>query len=87
MPFSTWKDERCAAMRWIAKSYQQLGRISDAYCWYFNAIAEQPVMRDPFVEFARFCILQKDWAMAYFLSKEALKITKRSSTFVNMGYS
>lgn len=87
MPSSSWKDERCAAMRWIAKSYQRLGRISDAYYWYFNAIAEQPEMRDPFVEFARFCILQKDWAMAYFLSKEALKITERSSTFVNMGYS
>jgi hypothetical protein len=44
-------------------------------------------MRNSFVEFARFCILQKDWAMAYFISKKALKITKRSSAFVNMGYS
>ena len=87
MSTSTWQDERCAAMRWIAKSYQQLGRISDAYYWYFNAIAEQPKMRDPYVEFARLCMSQKDWSMTYFLSKEALRIPDKSKTFVNMGYS
>lgn len=87
MPSSTWKDERCAAMRWIAKSCRQLGRISDTYYWYFNAIAEQPQMRDPFVEFAQFCMSQKNWPMTYFLSKESLKITEKSKTFVNMGYS
>ncbi len=87
MPTSVWKDERCAAMRWIAKSCQESGRISDAYYWYFNAIAEQPKMRDPFIEFARLCMSQKDWTLMYYLSKEALKITERSKTFVNMGYS
>lgn len=87
MPSSTWKDERCAAMRWIAKSFGQLGKLADAYCWYFNAIAEQPKMRDPYVEFARLCMAQKDWPMAYFLTKEALKIPQKSKIFVNMGYS
>lgn len=87
MPTSAWKDERCAAMRWIAKSYQQRGNISDAYNWYFNAIAEQPEMRDGYIEFARLCMEQKDWPMSYFLTKEALKITEKSKTFVNMGYS
>lgn len=87
MPNSTWIDERCAAMRWIAKSYRQLGNIPEAYNWYFNAIAEQPKMRDPYIEFAQFCMAQKDWTMAYFSTKEALKITEKSKTFVNMGYS
>jgi glycosyltransferase involved in cell wall biosynthesis len=86
LPTSTWKDERCAAMRWIAKSHRQIGHISDAYCWYYKAIAEQPEMRDPYIEFARLCMAQRDWPMAYFLTKEALKITEKSKTFINMGY-
>lgn len=87
LPGSTWRDERCAAMRWIAKSHWQQGRIGEAYQWYFRAIAEQPAMRDPYVEFAKLCLVQKDWPMAYWLTKEALKIREKSATFVNMGYS
>lgn len=87
MPTSYWDDERCAAMRWIAKSYRNLGRIKDAYAWYYKAIAEQPRMRDPYMEFAQLCQAQKDYAMAYYLTKEALKIKEKSKTFVNMGYS
>lgn len=86
MPGSTWNDERCAAMRWIAKCCHETGRISEAYSWYYKAIAEQPKMREPYIEFARLCMAQKDWPKAYFLNKEALKITEKSKTFVNMGY-
>ena len=86
MPTSLWKDERCASMRWIAASCHQLNRITEAYSWYYKAIAEQPAMREPFVEFARFCLAQKNWSMVYFLTKEALKISEQSKTFVNMGY-
>lgn len=86
MPTALWKDERCASMRWIAKSCHKLNRIEEAYSWYFTAIAEQPTMRDAYVEFAKLCLAQKEWSMVYFLTKEALKISRQSRTFVNMGY-
>lgn len=87
MPGAAWNEERCAAMRWIARSYDRLGLPKDARNWYYKAIAEAPCMRDPYVEFARFCYEKKDWPMTYYLGEEALKIKEKSKTFVNMGYS
>lgn len=87
LPSANWPDERCAAMRWIAKSYYQLGKIKEAYSWYFRAIAEVSTMRDPYVEFSRMCYELKDWTMSYYTAIEALKIKEKSKTFINMGYS
>lgn len=87
MPQARWCDERCAAMRWIAKSYYRMGKKKEAYNWYYKAIAEVPTMRDPYIEFAKMCYDLKDWSMVYFLTLEALKIKEKSRTFVNMGYS
>ncbi|MEY8356407.1 glycosyltransferase [Lachnospiraceae bacterium 54-53] len=87
LPAAGWRDERCAAMRWIAKSYFKSGRRKEAYSWYYRAIAEVPEMRDPYVEFAQVCYELKDWPMVYFLTEEALKIREKSKTYVNMGYS
>jgi glycosyltransferase involved in cell wall biosynthesis len=85
MPSATWDDERCAAMRWIAKSYSKLGQKELAYQWFFKAIGEQPKMRDPFVEFALYANKEKDWELSYYLAIEALKIKEKSKTFVNSG--
>jgi len=87
LPSATWNEERCAAMRWIAKSYYQLGDIKEAYSWYFRAIAEAPAMRDPYIECAKMAYLLADWPMAFFMVEKALKIKERSKTYVNMGYS
>ncbi|MFT4106056.1 MAG: glycosyl transferase family 2 [Lacrimispora sp.] len=87
LPSAQWRDERCAAMRWIATSCFHLEKIGEAYGWYCKAIAEMPELRDPYVEFSNMCYELKDWPMVYFLGKEALKIKEKSRTFVNMGYS
>ena len=87
LPSSFWKEERSASMRWIAKSYYQLNNVTEAYRWYYRAIAETPAMRDPYVECARIAYYLADWPMAFFMTEEALKITEKSKCFVNMGYS
>ena len=87
LPSATWKEERCASMRWIAKAYYNLGDLQTAYAWYFRAIAEMPVMRDPYVECAKMAYQIADWPMAFFMAEEALKIKDKSKTYVNMGYS
>ena len=86
LPTATWREERCAAMRWIAHSYYKLGKIQDAYSWYFRAIVEAPHMRDPYVECAKMAYFLKDWPMVFFMVEEALKVKEKSKVYTNMGY-
>ena len=52
LPRATWKDERCASMRFIARSYTNLGRYDEARLWLAKAIQEAPYLREPYVEMA-----------------------------------
>ena len=47
---ATWKDERCASMRFIARCYKHLKRYDEAKMWLDKAINEAPYLRDPYVE-------------------------------------
>lgn len=86
LPTALWAEERCAAMRWIARSYGELKDIVQAYSWYYKAVAEAPEMRDAYIECAKLAYQQSDWRMIYFMTREALKIKEKSKVFVNMGY-
>lgn len=83
---AVWNEERCAAMRWIARSYHRLSNAGEAYRWYYRAIAEAPHMRDPYVEFALLGYFCQDWVLTYYMVEEALRIKQRSNTYVNMDY-
>jgi tetratricopeptide (TPR) repeat protein len=52
LPSATWKDERSASMRFIARSYKSLGRVREARMWLSLAKKETPYLREPFVESA-----------------------------------
>lgn len=86
LPTALWREERCASMRWIAESCCRLGRIEDAYRWYYRAVAEAPHMREPYVELARLAYSRGDLVTVFYMTAEALKITEKSQTYVNMGY-
>ena len=49
---ATWKDERAASMRFIARSYQELKKYDEARMWLNKAIDEAPYLRDAYVEMA-----------------------------------
>lgn len=83
---AVWKEERAASMRWIAKSYLSLSDHTQAYSWYYRAIAECPHMREPYIECAKMAYQLKNWEMVFFMTGEALKIKQKSATYVNMGY-
>lgn len=83
---ATWNEERCAAMRWIAASYYKLNNILEAYKWYYRAIAEDPNMREPYVECAKMAYELGDWNKTFYMIEEALKIKEKSHSYVNMGY-
>lgn len=52
LPRAVWKDERCASMRFISRSYVNLGRYDEARIWLEKAIKEAPYLREPYVEMA-----------------------------------
>jgi tetratricopeptide (TPR) repeat protein len=86
LPTATWKEERCASMRAIAKSYQGLGDIQQAYKWFLRAITELPTMRDAYVELALMAYKTADWSTAFYMSEAALRIQNKSNCYINMGY-
>lgn len=83
MPQATWKDERCASMRFLARAYLEKGEKEQARCWYYRSIAEAPYLREPYVDFASMLCGEKDWYGVIYFSLQALKIKERPKTYIN----
>ncbi|MBQ8473026.1 MAG: glycosyltransferase [Bacilli bacterium] len=80
---ATWKDERCASMRFIARCYKNLKRFDESIMWYEKAIQEAPYLRDPYVELAMLYYEKEDYDKVYLYLKQALKITNHKKTYIN----
>ncbi len=87
LPKATWKDERCASMRFIARCYQRLNRIDEARMWLNKAILEAPYLRDPYVEYAILEYTQNNWKEVEKYCLKALKIKKHQKTYINEVFS
>ncbi len=87
LPTATWKDERCASMRFIARCYKNLNRFEEAKMWLNKAIEEAPYLRDPYVEFALLYYQLKDWDNVIKYCNEALKIEKHAKSYINETFS
>ena len=83
LPSATWKDERAASMRYIAKAYASKGDICNAKIWYLKAITEAPYLREPYTDFATFLYIQNEWEGVIYMCKCALYITERSKSYIN----
>ena len=86
LPSATWKDERCASMRFIARSYMNLGRYDEAKLWLEKAIKEAPYLRDPYVEMALL-----DYRMGNYMDvikncTLALRIKENRKTYINESF-
>ena len=82
LPSATWRDERCASMRYISKAYAGKGDFSSAEAWGWRAIAEAPHLREPFMDLAFLLYRRKDWEGLVYLTGRALKITERPDTYI-----
>lgn len=83
LPSATWKDERCASMRFISRCYQNLNKIDEARIWLDKAVSEAPYLRDPWVERALLEYNQNEFENAKFYCLNALKIKNREKTYIN----
>lgn len=84
---ATWKDERCASMRFIARSYQHLKRYDEAKMWLDKAMEEAPYLRDPFVERALLAYTLQEWKDVIFYCDKALQIENHPKTYINEVFS
>ncbi len=84
---ATWKDERCASMRFISRCYQRLNRIDEARMWLDKAILEAPYLRDPYMERAILEYGVKNWSDVEKYCLLALSITEHKKTYINEVFS
>lgn len=84
---ATWKDERCASMRFIARSYQALNRFEEAKMWLRKAMEEAPYLRDPYVERALLAYRLQEFDDVILYGKQALQIQTHLKTYINEPFS
>lgn len=87
LPNALWKDERCASMRFIARSYKNLKRIGEARMWLKKAINEAPYLRDPWVELGILEYENNNLKEAIYYLEEALKIKEHTKSYINEQFS
>jgi len=83
LPTATWKDERCASMRFIARCYIGLENNEEAKVWYEKAISEAPYLREAYVEKANLEYNENNYSDAYILLKKAFEIKNKSNSYIN----
>ncbi len=84
---AVWKDERCASMRFIARSYKNLKRFDEARMWLDKAINEAPYLRDPYIERALLEYECHNWSDVIKYVNMALKIKNHNKTYINEPFS
>lgn len=87
LPTATWKDERCASMRFIGRSYKELGRPEEAKMWFEKAIEEAPYLRDAYVERMILAYDLKEFDDVYKYGMMALEIKTHPKTYINETFS
>lgn len=84
---ATWKDERCASMRFIARCYKELNRYEEARMWLDKAIKEAPYLRDSYVERAMLEYQLNNWSDVKKYLLDALKIKNHEKSYINEPFS
>lgn len=82
LPSAQWAEERCASMRYIARSYKHLGDTKSSQEWAIKSTQEWPHTREPWLELARSAYAGKDWATCFWAATKCLEITKPTHTYM-----
>lgn len=83
---ATWKDERCASMRFIARCYLGLHRVDEAKLWFKKAIKEAPYMREGYTELGYLYYELKKYKLAIRYFEKALAIKNKSQSYINESF-
>ena len=87
LPKATWRDERCASMRFIARDYMNLDDYDSACFWLDKAMKEAPYLRDPFMERAILEYKYENWDNVILYCLRALDIDTHPKSYINEAFS
>ncbi len=83
LPGATWKDERSASMRYIARAKRAQGKSDEAMLWLFRAVAEAPWLREGWLDASELALERQDYALCLYFAKSALEIKERAMTYID----
>lgn len=81
LPEATWGNERCYAMRVIARCYSEMGNTYEALNWARRSTAEAPNTREPWCEVANIAYQTGRWPECYGAALSALAIKDRELVY------
>ena len=82
LPTATWRDERAASMRFIARACLAKGQREEARGWYLRAIAEAPHLREGWLDLARLLYDGGEWEGVLYFTGCALAIRERPHSYI-----
>ena len=82
MPSATWRDERAASMRYIARACREKGEDGLARDWYLRAIVEAPHLREGYMDLSWMLYEQGNWEGVLYFTGCALAIRERPRTYI-----
>lgn len=82
IPTAKWKEERSAAMRFLAFCHESRGNFKEAEAWLFRALAECPDVREPYLAFAKLGYWEENWPLVYVMVQRGLAITQKSGSYL-----
>ena len=82
LPSATWRDERCASLRYMARAYGALRDTASQEGCLLRAAAEAPWMREPWMDLARFYYAQGQWEALLFACRRALGIAAQPQSYI-----
>ena len=83
MPSATWKEERCASLRFISRCYKLKGDLDRAVYYGLKAINECPNVREGYLECAYAYYLENNYLICSLLLKAALEIKCNNKIYIN----
>lgn len=78
LPTATWRAERAASMRYLAKIEKH-----EAETWLLRACAEAPEFREPWVELASHYYRGRQWENCLSAARRALTIKEKPLVYIN----
>jgi tetratricopeptide (TPR) repeat protein len=82
LPRATWRAERAASMRFIARCLGAKGDAQAAEIWLRRAMLEEPGQREAALELAELMHLEKDWPALVRACETCLAVKERRMSYL-----
>ena len=83
LPTATWKEERCASLRFIALCYKYKGEYEKAEEYFLKAILECDNTREPYYDLALLYYEKKEYLKCIVSFNEMFKIKNRNLSYIS----